>query len=425
MEWLVLLVLTPAIIAPIVLLFGFAGCYRFAANCTGDEDCPGGTRCVDGACVAVGEVGEVGEVGLPPSAPEDLEANAVDESEIVLSWTSSDLAVTGFQVQRIEEGAAGNFVTIANPTGQTFRDTGLEEGTTYLYQVRAVDGQETSEPSNQTSATTLPNAPSNLVATPLDVDQIDLSWTNESATATRFSLERRLSGAATFTEIFNGDETSFSDTPPPGGSEHEYRVIAIIPIGFQNGEPSEVRSAPSATVSARTWALAFSALLTDPQDLQGFCLIQRISAAQLGSFPTRLDDIGTTVRLTVRSSGDLTIDRIYLSQVAPPPGDPWDSSAADITKVVDVSQGDPPARLLGSTSLVLGPIDYALDRTRDLLVAFDIGATAGPANVVSVAQSGATHYFKAATQESSVPDRASDFSTGLDRHYLVERIEVL
>jgi hypothetical protein len=200
----------------------------------------------------------------------------------------------------------------------------------------------------------------------VEVDRIDLSWTSESATATRFSLEHRPTSASSFAEIANGTDTTFSHTGLSGGSDHEYRVSAIIPIGFQNGEPQSVRSAPSATVSARTWALAFSAILTDGQDLQGFCLIQRISAVQFGLFPTLLNNIDTTVRITVRSSGNLTIDRIYLCRVASPPGDPWDSDPADITKVVDVSQGDPAVVLPANTSQVLGPINYALNRTQDL-----------------------------------------------------------
>jgi hypothetical protein len=422
MEWLVLALLIPATIVPIVLLFGFSGCVGpVAVPCGSDVDCPAGTRCVLGSCRPVGEPGGVPE--SPPAAPEGLVANGFSDSEIELSWTTDDLTVTSFEVQRAEEGE--DFAPIADPTAPTFRDTGLAEGRTYLYQVRAFDGQEFSEPSDQTSATTFPRAPSNLTATPIEVDRIDLGWTNQSARATRFSLEHRLPPGGAFTEIFNDTEATFSHTGLAGGSDHEYRVIAIVPAGFQNEVPQAVRSAPSTPVSARTWAEAFSLALADPQDLSNFCLLQRISAAEFANFPTLLGTIGTTVRVTVRSStsGTLTLNRVYLSQVAPL-GDPWDS-APDLTRVVDVDQGDPVLVLPPDTSRVLGPIAYALDRTRDLLVAFDFGDTPGQLGVVSIPRPGAIHYFKATTQEASVPDRAPDFSTGQDRHYLVERIEVL
>jgi hypothetical protein len=173
-------------------------------------------------------------------------------------------------------------------------------------------------------------------------------------------------------------------------------------------------------------------LTTDQPGLEGFCLIQRISIAQLGIFPTLLNNIGTTVKLTVRGStaGNLTINRIYISQVAAS-GDPWDS-AADITTVVDIDQGDPAVVLPANTPRVLGPINYALDRTQDLLIAFDISATAGNVRSVLLPGTGTEHYFRAATEQASAQNRFPDpanplltYGTGPDRHYLVEKIEVL
>lgn len=411
MEWLVLLLLIPATIVPIVLLFGFAGC-AIARPCQGDGDCPLGSRCVQGSCVAIPAAGTI-----PPSAPEALQATAVSDSAIELSWTTDEPAVRSFQVERVEEGTEDDFAPIADPTAQTYQDTGREEGTTYLYQVRAFDGQEFSEPSDQIAATTFPAAPSNLVATPVAVDRIDLSWTNASARATRFSLERRTPGAP-FAEIDNITGTTYSDAPLPEGRDHEYRVIALIPTGFQNGIPQEVRSAPSAPVSARTWTVAFSATLVDSRSLPASCLIQTVTAAQFASFSTLLNTIGTQVRITVRSSGSLTINRIYLSRVAAS-GDQFDSDAADLTRVVDIDLGDPAVVLPGSASLVLGPINYPLDRTQDLLVAFDLGDAA---NVMRVTPGG--DHFLGLGQQASVADR-SLFLPGGGQHHLIERIEVL
>ena len=73
--------------------------------------------------------------------------NSLAPSEIALSWTTDDLTVASFEVRRAEEG--GDPAPVATQTAQTFRDTGLAEGTTYLYEVRAFDGQEFSEPSDQ------------------------------------------------------------------------------------------------------------------------------------------------------------------------------------------------------------------------------------------------------------------------------------
>ncbi|TMJ65987.1 MAG: hypothetical protein E6G80_19185, partial [Alphaproteobacteria bacterium] len=70
MDWLILILGVPAILIPLVLLFGFAGCVTPASSCTDDSDCPVGTQCVEGLCIAVDD--------SPPSAPENLAAIALD-----------------------------------------------------------------------------------------------------------------------------------------------------------------------------------------------------------------------------------------------------------------------------------------------------------------------------------------------------------
>src|SRR5206468_699540 len=128
-------------------------------------------------------------------------------------------------------------------------------------------------------AATLPAAPSNLTVTAFDADQIDLSWTNNSARpGILFSLEHRPDATSAFTEIFRGTAATFSHTSLAEGSNHEYQVIALL----RAGTPQEVRSAPSAAIQARTWAVAFQAILTTNQaTLEGYCLVQRISSALL------------------------------------------------------------------------------------------------------------------------------------------------
>src|SRR5713226_4224852 len=107
-DWLILLLLFPAILVPIVLLCGFAGCPPVAYPCQGDIDCPTGTRCVDGSCVAI----DSPSAPSAPSVPEGLQAAAVSDSEIHLRWTNTEPAVTNFQVERARDGE--DFATISN-----------------------------------------------------------------------------------------------------------------------------------------------------------------------------------------------------------------------------------------------------------------------------------------------------------------------
>jgi hypothetical protein len=88
MDWLILILGVPAILIPLVLLFGFAGC-KVAEPCTNDLDCPAGTECVDGECVAIGNLNTP-----PPSAPENLAAIALDDRSVSLTWTNTEPGAT-------------------------------------------------------------------------------------------------------------------------------------------------------------------------------------------------------------------------------------------------------------------------------------------------------------------------------------------
>jgi hypothetical protein len=199
MDWLVLILGVPAILIPLVLLFGFAGCNPQApGDCTDDSDCPGGTECVEGLCVAVDH--------SPPSAPESLTAIARNGLRVSLTWTNTDprAADISFEIERTVEGGEPVVFPVQatlSPTG-AFRATDassdLQEGVTFIYRVRAVLGEQHSDfdDSNESKATVFPAAPVHLVATPVSINQINLSWDNASAIATDFSIERRAPGGA-------------------------------------------------------------------------------------------------------------------------------------------------------------------------------------------------------------------------------------
>jgi hypothetical protein len=407
MEWLILLLLVPAILVPIVLLCGFAGCF----------------------------LDSIGEAG-PPPPPTNLKATAIGTDGIKLEWTDTSEGTVTFNVERLD---ADTFEVIAPNASSPSEDGGRNDGTDHTYRVTASEaGFADSGPSNEATATTHPQAPTNLVLTPQDVDQIDLEWNHvtESNKTINFKVEHRVlpGGSWGMIEVVSG-VTTYSHNNLAPGSALEYQVTAQVD-GFDNSVATVVSSNPSAAVSATPFAFTAD-LSTDQPGLEGFCLIQKISK-------TLLKNSGTQVRITLRgpSIGNLTINRIYISQVAAA-GDPYDSlapgSPVGLTKVVDIDQGDPAVVLpvIASpdpTATTLGLITYTLDRTKDLLIAFDISATAGQGNVRSVLLpgTGTEHYFRAATQQASVPDRSPSpvlpppgFTTGPDRLYLIEKIEVL
>jgi hypothetical protein len=398
MDWLILLFLVPAIIVPIVLLWGFVGCSSFS------------------------------EAPSPSlQAPTNLRAKGEGTNLVTLSWQYT-AAGPAFKVERVKEGESLPKIQDSLPGSLSFADTqDLTEGTTYFYKVKAVTSATESDLSNESSATTFPAPPSNVVATPQDVNRIDLSWTNNSAKANQFIiLDKQSLPLVNVTEpkVPKGSPMPFP-FPVLEKSAHEFQVLAFV-IGFQENIKQDVRSLPSAPpVPAKSLAVK-AVLMDDPLNLRGRCLVQKIPSVQL-------KNKGTQVKITVRGStaGGLTINRIYISQpAASPPGNLWDPHT-DLTKIVDIDlDGSAAAVVLPAAtpaaSKTLGPIAYNLDSAKDLLIAFDISNAPGQGDGSSVSLPGAVAYHKAGTEDAAKADREPGYSTaqGQDKLYLVEKIEV-
>lgn len=398
MDWLILILLVPAIIVPIVLLWGFVGCRSFG---TSDP--------------------------VKTPAPTNLKATAKSTNLISLQWDDNAGGTAQFKVTRIEEGSPAPPPKIYdNLPGKTFDDTAdLKDGTTYFYTVQAtLPGQSESDPSNQSAATAFPAPPANVTATPQEVSRIDLSWTNNSDKANQFIIRDKLIPAGSVTEpkVPKGASQPFPLLVPEG-SAHEFQVLAFV-AGFQENIPqSEVKSLPSVPpVPAKP--LAFKAMLaTDQPNRQGRCLVQKIPKSLL-------KNTGSQIKITVRGSSvsSLTIDRIYISQPAAA-GNLWDSlplgTLGGLTKVVNKDLGDMAVFLPAGSRKTLGPLNYNLDQTNDVLIAFDISTDMDQGNLISVALLGATAYLRANTQQAAVADRGPGYIDDPNTLYLVEKIEVL
>ncbi|MBV8716469.1 MAG: fibronectin type III domain-containing protein [Chloroflexi bacterium] len=94
----------------------------------------------------------------PPTAPSNLTAAASSATQITLNWTASQssIGLANYVVQRCQGAGCSNFATIASPAAPatSYNDTGLTTGTTYSYQVKAVDtAGNSSSFSNVASAT--------------------------------------------------------------------------------------------------------------------------------------------------------------------------------------------------------------------------------------------------------------------------------
>ncbi len=127
MEWLILLLLVPAIVTPVVLLYGFAGC------------------------------GFSNTVGPSPADPTNVHVASKDLDGITIAWDYMDEPphhpVT-FEVEINATDPPGQTFGIPDPQKpQEFPHTGLQEGKVFGYRVRAI------LTSNQVSSKWVPDPP--------------------------------------------------------------------------------------------------------------------------------------------------------------------------------------------------------------------------------------------------------------------------
>jgi hypothetical protein len=101
-----------------------------------------------------------------PAPPTILKATATSSSAISLTWTDQSGNETDFQIER-KTGAGGTYAQIgtAAANATTYRDSGLAEGATYIYRVRAVNSVGNSAYSNESSATTPSSSSKSVVIT--------------------------------------------------------------------------------------------------------------------------------------------------------------------------------------------------------------------------------------------------------------------
>src|SRR5262249_54821528 len=170
-----------------------------------------------------------------PNAPSALRITSVTSGKIVLAWSDNAWNETGFTVQR-KKGATGTYTQIATPganiTTYTDDDNALLDGTQYFYQVAATNSADTSAFSNEVNGIIPLPKPSSLTLTAVSASEIDLTWTDNSASETGFKIEQSPVDNLHYTQIatVGANVTFYSNTGLNEGTKYYYRVRAYNDI---------------------------------------------------------------------------------------------------------------------------------------------------------------------------------------------------
>jgi chitodextrinase len=185
----------------------------------------------------------------PPTVPQNLTTSPVGTDRIDLSWTASEDPESG-----VAEYLVFRDDSQVGTTAQTvFQDDGLTPATVYDYYVVAVNGDGLqSQPSATVSARTFdgtgPTAPTELTATAVATDRIDLTWSPAQDEETGIAAYKVFRDGL---EVATTTETSYQDSGLSPATEYEYRVSAVNGDGLQ-GSLSDPASATTLDGSGPT-----------------------------------------------------------------------------------------------------------------------------------------------------------------------------
>jgi subtilisin family serine protease len=254
----------------------------------------------------VGMLGDAAPPGLP-GAP--TLAGAAGDASVDLGWTTPDEGASSIVGYRLYRGIASGGETLLTELGPvaTFHDPDVVNGTTYYYQVSAVNDQGEGPRSNEVALrpTAPPTAPAAPAVEGIAGDgRATLCWTppyDGNATISGYRVYRTIAGDEQITDI--GAVTSYIDAGLANGSTYVYEVSAVNAVG------EGARSTPVALTPPGS-----------PPAIVGFTPAIAVGGTPITISGTDLAGCGTTVAFGVREGSVTSASPTELVATSPPAG---------------------------------------------------------------------------------------------------------
>ena len=164
-----------------------------------------------------------------PGPPNALTASATSSSMIALAWNDNATNEIGERIERsVGSNSAYALLFNTGPGITAYTDGTLLDGVHYYYRIQSFNTGGFSPYSNEQSAITPLNAPTGLTATTVSSSQVNLTWTDTSATETGFAIEQSPADNLHYTQIATVDPnvTSYTASGLEEGTQYYYRVRA-------------------------------------------------------------------------------------------------------------------------------------------------------------------------------------------------------
>ncbi len=217
----------------------------------------------------------VASVVTASAAPSALTVTAVNNSNnLLIAWADNSSDETGFGLERSNDGSSGwSEITAPAAAATSYTDTSVgARDTRRYYRIRAKRSGDgiNSDYSSTANGYTAPADPSALALTPGSTT-VTVAWTNNSATASEFRIERKTGSGGAYAEVGTDTASPYTDSSSIAeNTEYYYKVRAYrASDGIYSGYCSELNVTTGPTA---------------PSNLQGGCTVSVASASKVRIF---------------------------------------------------------------------------------------------------------------------------------------------